>query len=182
MTLENAGIADTVSYTHLFRWTECHTTNSSQSIALGSFSINSVKQIALRLFGQNVIEREEDMENKEVFRKSNLERISSPEKMNDYIKVINPSVVIMLVALGLLLLGGLAFGLLGNIPLTENLTGAFYADGEDVYKRQIGNCGADSGGHHAGDRKTKRGLHHRRSGMDDHPFLRGTFYRRRRLG
>ena len=70
------------------------------------------------------------MENKEVFRKSNLERISSPEKMNDYIKVINPSVVIMLVALGLLLLGGLAWGLLGNIPLTENLTGAFYADQE----------------------------------------------------
>ena len=63
------------------------------------------------------------MENKEVFRKSNLERISSPEKMNDYIKVINPSVVIMLAALGLLLLGGLAWGLMGNIPLTENLSG-----------------------------------------------------------
>lgn len=70
------------------------------------------------------------MDNKEVFRKSNLERISSPEKMNDYIKVINPSVVIMLAALGLLLLGGLAWGLLGNIPLTENLSGAFYASEE----------------------------------------------------
>ena len=70
------------------------------------------------------------MENKEVFRKSNLERISSPEKMNDYIKVINPSVVIMLAALGLLLLGGLAWGLMGNIPLTENLSGAFYASEE----------------------------------------------------
>ncbi len=46
--------------------------------------------------------------------------------MNDYIKVINPSVVIMLAALGLLLLGGLAWGLMGNIPLTENLSGAFF--------------------------------------------------------
>lgn len=65
------------------------------------------------------------MENKEVFRKSNLERISSPEKMNDYIKVINPSVVIMLAALGLLLLGGLAWGLMETSPLRKIYRGRF---------------------------------------------------------
>ena len=50
------------------------------------------------------------MEKNEIFRKTNLERISSPEKMNDYIKVINPSVIMMLVALGLIVLGGLVWG------------------------------------------------------------------------
>lgn len=67
------------------------------------------------------------MEQNEIFRKTNLERISSPEKLNDYIKVINPSVAIMLAALGLLLLGGLVWGFLGNIPLTVSASGAFYA-------------------------------------------------------
>lgn len=67
------------------------------------------------------------MDKNEIFRKSNLERISSPEKMNNYIKVINPSVVIMLIGLGLLLIGGLAWGFFGNIPQTEALEGAFYS-------------------------------------------------------
>ena len=67
------------------------------------------------------------MEKNEIFRKSNLERISSPEKMNDYIKVINPSVVLMLLALGLLLIGGCVWGFLGNIPQSEKLSGAFYS-------------------------------------------------------
>ena len=67
------------------------------------------------------------MEQNEIFRKTNLERISSPEKLNDYIKVINPSVVIMLAALGLLLIGGLIWGFFGNIPLTISASGAFYS-------------------------------------------------------
>ena len=36
------------------------------------------------------------------------------KKMNDYIKVINPSVIMMLVALGLIVLGGLVWGFLGT--------------------------------------------------------------------
>ncbi|QNM05335.1 hypothetical protein [Qiania dongpingensis] len=76
------------------------------------------------------------MEQNEVFRKTNLERISSPEKLNDYIKVINPSVVIMLAALGLLLAGGLIWGFLGNIPLTVSASGAFYsAEGDETCDR-----------------------------------------------
>lgn len=70
------------------------------------------------------------MDKNEIFRKSNLERISSPEKMNNYIKVINPSVVIMLIGLGLLLIGGLAWGFFGNIPQTEALEGAFYSSSQ----------------------------------------------------
>lgn len=70
------------------------------------------------------------MEQNEVFRKTNLERISSPERLNDYIKVINPSVAILLAALGLLLAGGLVWGFLGNIPLTFSASGAFYSSGE----------------------------------------------------
>lgn len=76
------------------------------------------------------------MEQNEIFRKTNLERISSPEKLNDYIKVINPSVVILLAALGLLLVGGLIWGFFGNIPLTVSASGAFYAeDGSGVCDR-----------------------------------------------
>lgn len=67
------------------------------------------------------------MEQNEIFRKSNLERISSPERLNDYIKVISPSVVLLMFALALLLLGGLVWGFFGNIPLTKSITGAFYA-------------------------------------------------------
>ena len=52
------------------------------------------------------------------------------EKLNDYIKVINPSVIVILAALGLLLVGGLAWGLMGNIPQTEKLEGAFYSSGD----------------------------------------------------
>ena len=74
-----------------------------------------------------MLEQEAGMEKNEIFRKSNLERISSPEKMNDYIKVINPSVILMLLALGLLLIGGCVWGFLGNIPQTASLTGAFYS-------------------------------------------------------
>lgn len=70
------------------------------------------------------------MDKNEIFRKSNLERISSPEKMNNYIKVVNPSVVIMLIALGLVLLGGLTWGFFGNIPQTESMEGAFYSSSQ----------------------------------------------------
>lgn len=67
------------------------------------------------------------MEQNEVFRKSNLERISSPERLNDYIKVISPSVVLLMSAMALLLVGALVWGFFGNIPLTKSATGAFYA-------------------------------------------------------
>lgn len=77
------------------------------------------------------------MEKKEVFRKSSVERISSPEQLNDYIKVIKPSVVLLTGALVLLLVGAVIWGIAGTIPVTASEKGAFYQTGDDGYCDQI---------------------------------------------
>ena len=45
--------------------------------------------------------------NNDIFRKKSLERISSPEQLNDYIKVSNPSVWIIIIAIFCVLGAGL---------------------------------------------------------------------------
>ena len=45
------------------------------------------------------------MEQTSVYRKASVERISSPEQLNDYLRVTNPSVWIVLAAVVLLLAG-----------------------------------------------------------------------------
>ena len=47
------------------------------------------------------------MEQTSVYRKASMERISSPEQLNDYLRVTNPSVWIVLAAVVLLLAGTL---------------------------------------------------------------------------
>lgn len=46
-----------------------------------------------------------DKENNEIFRKKSLERLSSPEQLNDYLRVTNPSTWIVLASIIVLLLG-----------------------------------------------------------------------------
>lgn len=53
--------------------------------------------------------------NKPIFRKSTLDRISSPEQLNDYIHVARPSVWIVLGAVVALLAGILIWGIFGEI-------------------------------------------------------------------
>lgn len=53
-----------------------------------------------------------------IFRKKNLERISSPEQLNDYIRVSNPSVWIILVAVIVLLVGVCFWGIFGRLETT----------------------------------------------------------------
>lgn len=52
-----------------------------------------------------------------VFRQASLKRISSPESLNDYIRVTTPSVWIVLIALALLLVGMLAWSVLGKVEV-----------------------------------------------------------------
>jgi len=52
-----------------------------------------------------------------VFRKKSLERISSPEQLNDYIRVSTPSLWIALIATLLLLAGAIIWGILGSIDI-----------------------------------------------------------------
>ena len=50
-----------------------------------------------------------------IFREKSLKRISSPESLNDYVKVSNPGVWVLLIGIIFLLLGFLAWGIFGKI-------------------------------------------------------------------
>ena len=54
-----------------------------------------------------------------LFRKKSLERISSPEQMDDYIRVTTPSVWIVLAALAVLLVGILAWSVFGTMEVHD---------------------------------------------------------------
>lgn len=63
-------------------------------------------------------------DNKEnIFRKSSLERVSSPEQLNEYIKITNPSLIAILAAVFLILFGSSFWVFSGSIPKYLNLTG-----------------------------------------------------------
>ena len=57
------------------------------------------------------------MANKEntIFREKSISKVSSPESLNDYIKVTTPSVWIVLTALVVLLVGILAWSIFGRV-------------------------------------------------------------------
>lgn len=50
-----------------------------------------------------------------IYRKKSLEKISSPEDLNSYMKVANPPIWIALVAIIIVLLGGIAWGIFGHL-------------------------------------------------------------------
>lgn len=58
----------------------------------------------------------------ELFREKSLERISTPEQLNDYIKVTTPSVWLVLIAVVVLLVGIMAWSIMGTVTV-ENKDG-----------------------------------------------------------
>lgn len=62
------------------------------------------------------------MQNK-LFNKASLERISSPEKLNDYIQVANPSIWMILGAVILLLAAVLVWGIFGSVSTSYTVKG-----------------------------------------------------------
>ena len=54
-------------------------------------------------------------ENKSLFREKSMEQFSSPEQLNDYIKITNPSLIMILIAVIALLAGTIVWGMLGTI-------------------------------------------------------------------
>ena len=52
-----------------------------------------------------------------IFRQKSIDRVSSPEQLNDYIRVTTPSVWIVLIALVVLLVGMLAWSVLGSVKV-----------------------------------------------------------------
>ena len=56
------------------------------------------------------------MDNK-IFRQKSIDKVSSPEKLDDYIRVTTPSVWITLIAIVILLLGAVIWGTLGELTM-----------------------------------------------------------------
>ena len=55
--------------------------------------------------------------NNSIFREKSLERVSSPEKLNDYIKVSNPSIWLVLAAIIILLIGATIYAIFGTVEM-----------------------------------------------------------------
>lgn len=69
--------------------------------------------------------------NKQIFRKKSVDRMSSPEQLNDYIKVTNPGVWMALAAIVILLVGVCVWGVFGKLE-TKLPVAAVSRDGETV--------------------------------------------------
>jgi hypothetical protein len=61
--------------------------------------------------------------NQSLFRKTSLEGISSPDQLNDYIKVSNPRIWMVLAALFILLAAVFVWGFAGSLPTTVRCEG-----------------------------------------------------------
>ncbi len=53
-----------------------------------------------------------------IFRKKSIERIQAPENLNDYIRVVNPAVWMVLAGTLILLIGACVWGLFGRLEST----------------------------------------------------------------
>lgn len=67
----------------------------------------------------------------QLFRKKSMERISSPEQLNDYVKVSNPSVWMILFGIIILLAGICVWGIFGRLDTTITVS-AVCTDGVTV--------------------------------------------------
>ena len=65
--------------------------------------------------------------NKQLFKKSNLDRISSPEQLRDYVRVANPGIWMVISAIVILLAGVVVWGFIGKIDTT--MPAAIVTDG-----------------------------------------------------
>lgn len=54
---------------------------------------------------------------KSIFRQESIDRISSPEKLDDYIRVTTPGVWITLIAIVLLLAGAIVWSIFGEVVI-----------------------------------------------------------------
>lgn len=59
--------------------------------------------------------------NEELFRKKSIDKVSSPESLNDYVKVASPSVWIILIGIIILLIGVFAWGIMGRLDTKVNI-------------------------------------------------------------
>lgn len=91
-----------------------------------------------------------------LFRKKSLDKVSSPEQMNDYIRVTHPGVWLPLGAIALLLAGLIVWGAVGRLETTVTLAAAAGPEGvvcyvpeEDAEKLAAGMTVRIAGGEYA---------------------------------
>ena len=78
--------------------------------------------------------------NDKIFRKKSIDRMSSPEQLNDYIKVTNPGVWMALAAIVILLIGVCVWGVFGKLE-TKLPVAAVSQDGQTVlYVKENDSC------------------------------------------
>lgn len=77
---------------------------------------------------------------KGIFREKSLEKIQSPESLNDYIRVSNPGVWLIVAAVIVLLIGACIWGILGHVDTVVS-TQAVVTDG--VAACEVDNTGKD---------------------------------------
>ena len=81
----------------------------------------------------------------EIFRKKSLDKVKSPESLDDYIRVSNPGVWLLLISVIILLIGACVWGIFGHIDSTvpasvrveSGKAVCFIAD-EDISSVQVG--------------------------------------------
>ena len=83
--------------------------------------------------------------NKQLFKKSNMDRVSSPEQLHDYVKVANPGLWMVISAIVILLAGVVVWGFIGKIDttmstaiITDGKNAVIYIGESDAHKLEIG--------------------------------------------
>ena len=83
--------------------------------------------------------------NQQLFRKKSVDKVSSPEQLNEYIRVANPGVWMVLAAIVILLAGVVVWGCIGHLDTTldtavvcENGEAVIYVKEADVEKIDVG--------------------------------------------
>ena len=83
--------------------------------------------------------------NQQLFRKKSVDKVSSPEHLNEYIRVANPGVWVVLAAIVILLAGVVVWGFIGHLDTTlttavvcENGEAVIYVTEADAEKIAVG--------------------------------------------
>ena len=63
------------------------------------------------------------MANNNLFRKSSLERVSSPEQLDEYVKVTSPNLILIIIAIFSILFAGIVWIFNSDIPKYEKIPG-----------------------------------------------------------
>ncbi len=81
------------------------------------------------------------MSENQIFRQKSLDKIASPEQLNDYITVTTPGVWMLMVAVILILVGALVWGSMAELSTTLKAPGivndneaSIYVRAEDIFK------------------------------------------------